>query len=549
MAWPSKRWNNNETIKWLASEGLPQLPASHPLRVTVRASTLAVSLAVIPSIIPLITSRQARKGFKLSELLKREFGPNGYPFGLLVAFAGSAWLEWAWNKSDTSNMDDSSKEQASTKTQRKLRTALCTFVASLWAIQRLQKHPKPRGRIAEIPLMFPVNPLSSKTSPSLDLSIIFAVRALDALFQRGIATYTARSSKSPAEAQSKKSKSTMMREHLDVLLFTLATSRIMWCFIYQPFRLPQSYVNWINALANIDNRLLLALRAIRAGTWKYQTQSDEARHILMTHAQELGYPASWGDPALLPGTGGPKADEVWRTLGVTSRSGRGGVPCELVHGDLMTSSCTANAGIRWVQAFTKALLIYLPVHTIPTLLVDPKRIIKDPFAVISAVSRSSAFLATFISAIFSTICLSRTIIGPRVFPNLSHQTIDGSSGGVTLGCILCCLSLYIERGRRRGEIALYVLPRAIRTLFKEAWLRSDGRSVQWAERLAFALSCSALVTFAKHDPSSLRGLSQWGLGFIYEGWEALNRKKGRMNERDSVANDVVIIRRPEPPTN
>lgn len=246
--------------------------------------------------------------------------------------------------------------------------------------------------------------------------------------------------------------------------------------------LPQSYVKWISALANIDNRLLLALRAIRSGTWKYQTRSEETRHILMSHAQELGYPASWGDPSIIPEVGGLKADEVWRQLGVKSRPGRGGIPCELVHGDLMTSSCTANAGIRWVQAFTKAFLIYLPVHTIPTLLSDPNRILKDPFALISAISRSSAFLATFIGTIFSTICLSRTIIGPRIFPKLSHQIIDGPFGGVTLGCIICCLSLYIEKGRRRGEIALYVLPRSIRTLFKESWLRSDGLSVQWAER-------------------------------------------------------------------
>ena len=214
MAWPSKRWNNNEIIKFLASEGLPQLPASHPLRVTIRASTLAFSLAVIPSVIPLITSRKARRGFKLSELLKREFGPNGYPFGLVVAFAGSAWLEWAWNKSDASKPEEKLKQSAS-RSRSAVRTALCTFVASIWAIHRLQKHPKPRGAIAEIPLMLPVNPLSSKTSPSLDLSIIFAVRALDALFQRGIAIYTTRKPDcSNDQSECKKPKSTVMREHL-----------------------------------------------------------------------------------------------------------------------------------------------------------------------------------------------------------------------------------------------------------------------------------------------------------------------------------------------
>lgn len=66
--------------------------------------------------------------------------------------------------------------------------------------------------------------------------------------------------------------------------------------------------------------------------------------------------------------------------------------------------------------------------------------------------------------------------------------------------------------------------------------------------MAFALSCSALVTFAKHDTSSLRGLSRWGLGYMYEGWDALSRKREHVDEPDVVAESVVIIREPEPPT-
>ena len=247
-------------------------------------------------------------------------------------------------------------------------------------------------------------------------------------------------------------------------------------------RLPAGYVKWINALADIDQRLLLTLRGLRAGTWKYGHNLAETKDILISHARDLGYPPSWGDPAGLPAHGGPAADKIWRTLGVKSRPGRGGVPCELVHGDVMTSSCTTNALTRWIRAFMKAFLIYLPVHTIPTLLVNPMRILQDPFALLYAISRSSAFLATFVGTIFSTICLSRTVLGPRLFPTLSHQVIDGSLGGVTLGCITCCLSLYIERGKRRGEIALYVLPRGIRTLLKESWLRSGSASVLVVER-------------------------------------------------------------------
>lgn len=211
MEWSRKRWNRNDLIRLLATEGFPQLPASHPARVTVRASSLAFSLAIVPSLVPLLTSSHARKRFSLKELLKREFGPNGFPFALVVVFGGSAWLEWAWKRVERKYFNKSEDEKDSVAAKR--RTAICTLLASLWAIKRLQKHPKPTGAIANIPLMLPVDGPSSKTSPSLDLTIIFCVRALDALFQRVIATHSAAEDNS-TESGKGKLKSTRLREHL-----------------------------------------------------------------------------------------------------------------------------------------------------------------------------------------------------------------------------------------------------------------------------------------------------------------------------------------------
>ncbi|KAG9058825.1 hypothetical protein FS842_000022 [Serendipita sp. 407] len=533
-----KRWKNSYIWDLISTEGLPHLPPGHPARVTVRAGSLAVALAVVPSLVPLITSKHARKKFKISELLKREFGVNGFPFALMLVFGGGAWLEWGWNRAKATRSGDIKNDESFKRSKR--RTAISTFVVSLWAIYRLRNHRKPTQPMADIPLTLSVDNLSSKTSPSLDLTIIFCVRALDALFQhaiRGRCNSEHSSSDTEREDAEKRAK---VRGHLDVFLFTLASSRIMWCFVYQPFRLPQSYVKWINALAEIDNRLVLTLRALRAGTWRYGEQSPAARHILTSYAVELGYPAGWGDPAKLPPISGPSADKIWQELGVRSRSGCGGVPCELVHGDVMTPSCAVNALTRWIRAFMKAFLIYLPVHTIPTLLVNPMRFLSDPFSILTAISRSSAFLATFVGTIFSTICLSRTVLGPKLFPNLPHQTIDGPLGGVALGCITCCLSLYIERGKRRGEIALYVLPRAIRTLFKESWLRSGSLSVELVEKFAFAISCATLVTFAKYDQESLRGLSRWGLGFVLEGWESFRRKREEGEKLDRVESQASV---------
>lgn len=60
------------------------------------------------------------------------------------------------------------------------------------------------------------------------------------------------------------------------------------------------------------------------------------------------------------------ADSVWKTLGVTSRPGVGGLPCEMIHSGVdgkmgLVESCTVNAGSRFLKAFLEAVVIYLPV--------------------------------------------------------------------------------------------------------------------------------------------------------------------------------------------
>ena len=157
----------------------------------------------------------------------------------------------------------------------------------------------------------------------------------------------------------------------------------MWCFFYEPQRcipfltvtprflrvnrLPRSYVKWIGALANVDGRLLQALNLLRDGKrWSYLQGSAEYLHLLTSYSQELGFPSEWGDPSQVPPYGGQSATSVWQALGVKSRPGVGGIPCEVVHGRLgrrfgLSSSCTANAFIRCVTAFIEAVALYLPV--------------------------------------------------------------------------------------------------------------------------------------------------------------------------------------------
>ncbi|EEB99995.1 hypothetical protein MPER_00169, partial [Moniliophthora perniciosa FA553] len=93
--------------------------------------------------------------------------------------------------------------------------------------------------------------------------------------------------KMKAEAEKKKRINSLTTK-INAFAFWASSARIMWCFFYQPQRLPQSYVKWIGALASVDKRLLRTLRHIREGTWSYINGSKMHATELTTYAKDLG---------------------------------------------------------------------------------------------------------------------------------------------------------------------------------------------------------------------------------------------------------------------
>ncbi len=319
----------------------------------------------------------------------------------------------------------------------------------------------------------------------------------------------------------------------------------MWCFFYERFRLPGSYGRWIAALGQVEPELLVALPALRSKDWIYGQESAKYPHLFDGLCERVGIPTSWGDPTIIPAYGGDTANKVWAQLGVMSRAGVGGLPCELVHGSTHTSSCALNAIIRFQRSFFRCVFLYLPIHLIPRLLSSPMSIITDPFSVLRGTLYSTSFLASYIGFMWYGICFVRTFGLAKLFPNISNGFWDGPQGCILLGVAPAGLAMYIEKGRRRGELALYVLPRAVRTLLAERCVRSGKRSARWSERcaephpqysyrhtnadwflrLAFILSMVTIVTLFKQNPASIRGVTKKVMAFMYQGWPGLRRSK------------------------
>jgi hypothetical protein len=99
-----------------------------------------------------------------------------------------------------------------------------------------------------------------------------------------------------------------------------------------------------------------------------------------------------------------------------------------------------------------------------------------------AALRSATFLSTFVASYWYTVCITRTLVFARLFPFVSHDFWDGPYGCVMAGSLACGSSIWIENGQRRGEMALYVLPRAIGACLPDTWVRSGNRAVRITER-------------------------------------------------------------------
>ncbi|KAM3065308.1 hypothetical protein ACMFMG_004308 [Clarireedia jacksonii] len=248
----------------------------------------------------------------------------------------------------------------------------------------------------------------------------------------------------------------------DPTVFAFSCALIMWSFIYTPARLPLAYTKWISSFAQVDQRLLIALRRCRYGELKYGVETGQA-HLLQDMCRDYHLPLDFGDPVKsIP------------------------FPCELVHMGC-GKSCEWYAVVRFARSWVCAMKMYGPLNML-LVLRNPSR--KTTITSLLSSIRSSTFLATFIALYWYGICLTRTRIGPHLLGRTPHaaQALD-SGYAIAAGSALCGWSVLIEGERKRMDMGLFVAPRALATLLPR---RYEERK-EWRENLAFAIGTGVLV--------------------------------------------------------
>ncbi|KAI5288199.1 hypothetical protein KEM54_005395 [Ascosphaera aggregata] len=268
--------------------------------------------------------------------------------------------------------------------------------------------------------------------------------------------------------------------------FSLASAIIMWAWFYSPDRLPSSYRGWITSAAQVDMRLIEALRTLRYGQWSYGKPTSTPPH-LDDLAEVLGLPREAGD----------------HTRSIP-------FPCEIVHMRHGGSCCEKHFLWRFWTGFKFSFAMYFPLQIIMQLRRGKVPSIRTVRHMLKNAGRSSAFLGAFISIFYYSVCLVRTRIGPNIFSyeSVKPEFWDGGAC-VGAGCFLCGWSILLESARKRVELALFVAPRGLAVMLP----RRYENKYRWREQLAFSLSLATLLTAVKKDPTMVRGV----LGKVLKG--------------------------------
>ncbi|GER50846.1 mitochondrial import inner membrane translocase [Striga asiatica] len=258
--------------------------------------------------------------------------------------------------------------------------------------------------------------------------------------------------------------------HGDTLLFSIACAQIMYAFVMRPESLPKSYRDFIQKTGPVAEPVYKAVR-------------DCCRGSPVDVDSLSAYLSSRRAPKTL------KLEEFPRII-----------PCSIIHPD--TNSCLVHNGNVATSTFRKTFPLYFSLTFVPFVVLRLQKFMDAPVrtcwhAVTGAV-RSTTFLSAFVGIFQGVICLHRKVA------LRDHKLVYWLAGGIS------ALSVLLEKKARRGELALYVLPRAGESLWYILVNRRLLPDIKNAEVALFCACMGGIMYYLEHEPDTmapfLRGL-------------------------------------------
>ncbi|XVE60486.1 hypothetical protein DITRI_Ditri05aG0132900 [Diplodiscus trichospermus] len=242
-------------------------------------------------------------------------------------------------------------------------------------------------------------------------------------------------------------------KHGDIFLMCLSSSQILCSYLLKQDSLPPSYISFLRKHAAKDTVILQGVKEL-------------ASKLPLTNLEaiEKFYKTKGADVKLDPNMK---------------------IPCSMIHGN---QSCGAHVVTYIIEAYQRALPVYLPIYLIPALIVHRQGLLKRPYTILGkslvGTARSSLFLSTYCTSAWMWTCMLNRFLGKFNVPV------------VAMGTFPTGLALAIEKKSRRIEISLYCLARAIESFFMcmaDVGYVPRSMNLKRADVIIFSLSTAIIM--------------------------------------------------------
>ncbi|CUA67828.1 hypothetical protein RSOLAG22IIIB_03258 [Rhizoctonia solani] len=185
-------------------------------------------------------------------------------------------------------------------------------------------------------------------------------------------------------------------------------------------------------------------------------------------------------------------------------------PCEAVHP--WFDSCKSVPLDRFISVSSWMIPIYGALHFIPMILFKQSEFIKHPWKMLKrsayGTARSSAFLGVFVVIYQTYFCFKHNLYLAARLKSLPHNLRFAfiSRASWWLGGFLSGFSLLVEDKRRRGELAMYVLPRGLESAWGVMRRRGWVPIVPGGENLLCAVGMAMVMATYQTSPQHLSGM-------------------------------------------
>ncbi|CAK8571973.1 unnamed protein product [Lathyrus sativus] len=258
--------------------------------------------------------------------------------------------------------------------------------------------------------------------------------------------------------------------HGDSLLFSLACAQVMYAFVMRPESLPKSYQEFIQKTGPVAEPVYRAVRDSCRG----HPVDVASLHTYLSRKGKSDYVKLEEFPSI--------------------------IPCSIIHAG--TNSCLAHEVNATSATFKKTFPLYFSLTFVPFVVLHLQKFTDAPFhtfwVAIKGAVRSTAFLSAFVGIFQGVICLHRKL------SSRDHKLVYWIAGGIS------ALSVLLEKKARRGELALYVLPRSVDSLWYILANRHLLPKIRNAEVFLFSLCMGGIMYYLEYEPETmapfLRGL-------------------------------------------